>query len=439
MSAPEPMLPTGFDAAQTLNRDCYCRTLDLDRLRDALAARGQGAELADILHARPHLFAGTVVFVSQTIADRIAEVIAAIERLTSLPGFREAALGRAPAIARCSFGPAGVFMGYDFHISPAAAAEGAMTAQLIEINTNAGGAALNALLARAQRACCRELDRLTLPDPGARDFEADFVASFCSEWRSQRGGAELGLLLIVDDAPGQQYLAPEFQLFQDILVRHGIRAAIADPRDLRWEDGRLWRGAEVVDMVYNRLTDFYLEAQEHAALRAAYEAGAVVLTPHPHAHALFADKRNLVLMGEQERLAGWGLDAADCALLAAHVPETRLVSAADAARLWSARRTLFFKPVAGFGGRATYRGDKLTRRVWDEILSSDYVAQRTVPPGERPIELDGERVDLKFDVRAYTYQGRVQLLAARMYAGQTTNFRTPGGGFAPVVVVPVQS
>lgn len=27
-------------------------------------------------------------------------------------------------------------------------------------------------------------------------------------------------------------------------------------------------------------------------------------------------------------------------------------------------------------------------------------------------------------------------LAARMYAGQTTNFRTPGGGFAPVVVVP---
>jgi hypothetical protein len=59
-----------------------------------------------------------------------------------------------------------------------------------------------------------------------------------------------------------------------------------------------------------------------------------------------------------------------------------------------------------------------------------------VPPGERLTELDGVQVDLKFDVRAYTYEGRVLLLAARMYSGQTTNFRTPGGGFVPVVVVP---
>jgi hypothetical protein len=42
---------------------------------------------------------------------------------------------------------------------------------------------------------------------------------------------------------------------------------------------------------------------------------------------------------------------------------------------------------------------------------------------------------LKFDIRAFTYAGQVQLLAARMYSGQTTNFRTPGGGFAPVIVV----
>ena len=57
-------------------------------------------------------------------------------------------------------------------------------------------------------------------------------------------------------------------------------------------------------------------------------------------------------------------------------------------------------------------------------------------PGERLIEVDGVRTDLKFDVRAYTYDGKVQLLAARMYGGQTTNFRTRGGGFAPVVIVP---
>jgi len=39
---------------------------------------------------------------------------------------------------------------------------------------------------------------------------------------------------------------------------------------------------------------------------------------------------------------------------------------------------------------------------------------------------------MKFDLRAYTYNGEVQWVAARLYQGQTTNFRTPGGGFAPV-------
>lgn len=39
---------------------------------------------------------------------------------------------------------------------------------------------------------------------------------------------------------------------------------------------------------------------------------------------------------------------------------------------------------------------------------------------------------LKYDIRNYVYDGRVQSMAARLYSGQTTNFRTPGGGFAPV-------
>ena len=39
---------------------------------------------------------------------------------------------------------------------------------------------------------------------------------------------------------------------------------------------------------------------------------------------------------------------------------------------------------------------------------------------------------MKFDLRAYAYAGELQWLAARLYQGQTTNFRTPGGGFAPV-------
>jgi hypothetical protein len=68
-------------------------------------------------------------------------------------------------------------------------------------------------------------------------------------------------------------------------------------------------------------------------------------------------------------------------------------------------------------------------------LQGDFVAQTLVPPSGRMIDVDGVPTDLKFDIRAFTYAGQVQLLAARMYSGQTTNFRTPGGGFAPVIVV----
>ncbi len=51
---------------------------------------------------------------------------------------------------------------------------------------------------------------------------------------------------------------------------------------------------------------------------------------------------------------------------------------------------------------------------------------------QRRLRRNGAETALKLDIRNYVYDGEVQLLAARLYQGQTTNFRTPGGGFAPV-------
>jgi len=113
-----------------------------------------------------------------------------------------------------------------------------------------------------------------------------------------------------------------------------------------------------------------------------------------------------------------------------------VVDAANADALWAQRKQLFFKPFAGYGSRAAYRGDKLTQRVWREIVAGDYVAQALVPPSERLINVNGQPQRLKLDLRAYAYRGQVQLLAARTWSGQTTNFRTEGGGFSPVVVLP---
>ncbi|RYF37363.1 MAG: hypothetical protein EOO25_19345, partial [Comamonadaceae bacterium] len=105
--------------------------------------------------------------------------------------------------------------------------------------------------------------------------------------------------------------------------------------------------------------------------------------------------------------------------------------------LWTRRRQLFFKPAAGYGAKGAFRGDKLTRKAWGDITAGGFVAQALVPPSERLVDADGQPTRLKLDLRAYAWRGDVQLLAARTWAGQTTNFRTAGGGFSPVVVLPV--
>lgn len=427
---PNSAIATAASSAEVLNRDCFCRTLNVERLREQLESDPslQGM-MANITKTRPNLFSSTVVFISQEVQQQITDTVSAIERVATLPGYQMQALSRADASAQHDFGPSGACMGYDFHLS-------ANGPQLIEINTNAGGLLLNVALARSQEACCDELD-WAFPSSERRDtLKQTIFDMFASEWQLQCGAAPWRSLVIVDEAPLEQYLAPEFELFRQLFTQHGIHAAIADPAELIWQNGRLLHQGAPVDMVYNRLTDFYLTEPSHLALRQAYEASAVVLTPHPRAHALLADKRNLIALSQDELLLAWGAAATDRKLLSNGIPTTRLVTPERADELWAKRRQLFFKPVAGYGAKAAYRGDKLTRRVWSEILEGDFVAQALVPPSGRMIEVDGVLTDLKFDIRAYSYAGQVQLLAARMYAGQTTNFRTQGGGFAPVIVVP---
>lgn len=368
-----------------------------------------GLDAAVLQQSHPLLFADAPVFVEAAQLDEMRDLIAAIEQLIQMPVFQAAALANAPEIARRNPGYPAVCFGYDFHLTPAGA-------RLIEINTNAGGLMLNAELLRSQ---------------GGADVRAEILAMFQTAC-----GANLKRLAIVDTDPASQYLAPDFELFRRLFVSAGIDAFIADPGELIWNGERLLHAGKPVDLVYNRLTDFSLAAPEHAALNAAYRAGAVVLTPHPHAHALYADKRNLDLLSNPAWLTQAGISENLQNILLAGIPRTCEVTPDNSEYLWKTRKERFFKPSAGFGSRAAYRGDKLTHKVFDFIRTGGYVAQRFAPPSTRRVRVAGEAEDrvLKLDIRAYTFQGKAQLFAARLYQGQTTNFRTPGGGFAAVLV-----
>ena len=399
-----------MNLADSLNLGCMCRTLEPARLREQLETDPRLAGLVgQLAHSHPHLFSQSVVFLDPQTRDAVARAVAAIERVMALPAWQEAALADAPAIARHRFGPAGVFMGYDFHVGP----EGP---RLIEVNTNAGGAFLNAALARAHRACCESMGLLfDAGTPGLPTLDESFVAMFKAEWQAQRGELPLRNIVIVDDAPAAQYLAPEFELARHVFEMHGLVAVVADASQLQWSQGRLWHpglpAGMPVDLVYNRLTDFDLSFPSHEALRHAYESGAAVVTPHPHAHAVQADKRNLIRLGDDALLASWGVSGSDRAVLRATVPATCEVTPGNADELWARRRQLFFKPAAGYGAKAAYRGDKLTRKAWAGITAGGFVAQALVPPSERLVNVDGQPTRLKLDLRAYAWR-RQQLHVA---------------------------
>jgi hypothetical protein len=270
----------------------------------------------------------------------------------------------------------------------------------------------------------------------ADDLEQSFLDMFRNEWRLARGDAPLQTIAIVDEQPQEQYLYPEFVLAQRMFERAGMAALIADPAEFQLQADGLYCRERKIDMVYNRLTDFSL--QQYPVLAAACQnSDLAVITPHPHAYALYADKYNLTLLTDAERLRALGVMDDAIATLQAGIPQTREVQMQDAEHWWKERKQWFFKPGSGgFGSRGVYRGEKLTKRVFDEILQGGYVAQKLAAPGERMLCLEGaEPVPLKSDVRCYVYDGQLQLVAARLYQGQATNFRTQGGGFAPVRIV----
>ena len=375
-------------------------------------------------------FAGrTVISLDPAHYEVLKRTVQVAFRLARGAGWQALVDASAPAHLRFAPGNFGVFMGYDFHVTPAGP-------RLIEINTNAGGALVNGLhtaaLCDPQALACLCADLLPV-----ETVEQRLVAQFLAEYEAVRGaGARPRRVAIADEKPEQQFLCAEFELMRALFERFGIEAHVCDTGQLvRRTDGALVLGDAPVDLVYLRDTDFTLEAPRSAALRAAYLERAVVVTPSPREYFLLADKRRLALLSSRAALESLGVAADEVELLAGVVPETRLLAELDPEQVWRERRTWVFKPATAFGSRAVYRGDKISRRRFEEVLREPgYLAQRHVEPGEIQVETSEGARTMKFDVRAYAYREEILLLGARVYQGQVTNLRSPGGGFSAICV-----
>lgn len=388
------------------------------------------SQALDLVDANVPYAGRTVIALPPATFAEIARAVGLIHRVAHSAAWAAEVDAGADDLLRFVPGNFGVMMGYDFHLSP----DGP---RLIEINTNAGGALLNGLHTAslcdpARLAClCRDLT----PVEEMRDR---IVRTFEEELRAVRGpDAKLRAVAIVDDRPTEQFLRAEFELFRLAFEGAGVRAVVADTRELSAAPGGGVRvGDFVPDVVYLRDTDFALASERAATLRAAYLSRAVVVTPSPREWHLVANKRRLALLSSKEALTRLGVGAGDAAFLQRIVPETLPLDALGAERAWRERKEWVFKPESAYGSKAVYRGDKISRRRFDEVIAAGgFVAQRRVEPGEVVVATDRGDEPMKFDVRAYAHREQVLLLGARVYEGQVTNLRTPGGGFSAICVV----
>jgi len=381
--------------ADFLNEHCHCATLDKSKLEN------------------PQYFSEHPHFLAQHDLAQMQTFIEAYERLVA------AGVGLNLPLRPVE---SGIFNSYDFHIAENGP-------QLIEINTNAAGAMLGLLAGQHMLKCCEGLEGFQ-PQPGFAFSEDAIVQMFRDEFARRFPDRVLTTVAIVDDKPTEQFFYPEFVLVQQLLRRHNIEAVIVPPEALTISGGNAYVSEIPIDFIYNRLTDFSLQEAGSAVLKQIYQQGIATVSPNPAVHALYASKANLTLFWSE---AAALLPQTDLAIVRAHLPETIFVTAENADALWKKKREWFFKPVNGYGGKGVFRGDKLTTKTWQHIQAGGYIAQRFVAPRERQVIA---ALNLKYDLRVYTYAGKILGLMARYYQGQTTNFRTEHGGLAVVIVTP---
>ena len=376
-------------------------------------------------------FAGsTIVALDPDHFEAIRRCVALCFRIAHSPQWQGRVDAGAPPHLLHVPGNFGVFMGYDFHLTPSGP-------RLIEINTNAGGALVNGLHTAAlcdpeRLACvCAEL----MP---VADMEARLVAQFRDELAAARGPeAALRRVAIADLDPRAQFLYPEFELFRALFARAGIDARICDTRELARRARPAASPSATGPPTSCTCATPTSRSRRRARTRCATPISRAASSSHlrrasttcwPTSAAWCCSRRRRSWRRSARHRTSESCSRRSC-------PRRGCWRSRMRTRCGACAATGSSSPATAFGSRAVYRGDKLSRRRFAELLlEPGYLVQRRVEPGELAVATsDGVR-RMKFDVRAYAYRDQVLLLGARVYQGQVTNLRSPGGGFSAICV-----
>lgn len=350
-----------------------------------------------------HLISPLELKLPRSVRDTAEAAIKAFYQVSRRPEY--AAQLPPNEVGAHSGGHSSVLMAYDFHTTE----DG--DCFLVEINTNGAGFMLSSVM---------EMVKLGKAVADYRPLQ-DLRESFEQELRlSGHAGAKPPRIAICDDAILEQKMYPEFLMYKSWFESLGWSAEILESSDF-----------QSADLVYNRSTDFYLENETSASVRQAHLQNSACITPNPHEYWLLADKERLVGFGDDSFWSKLGASASErAAITKVLIPTFEKSQFGSIDDLWEQRKSLFFKPKRSHGGKSVYRGESVSRKVFERLMLEDILIQKFQPAQKFPV--DDERSVLnnwKFDVRFYVYRDQIQLCVARAYQGQVTNFASPLGGF----------
>lgn len=177
------------------------------------------------------------------------------------------------------------------------------------------------------------------------------------------------------------------------------------------------------NFIYNRYTDFFLIGQASKTIRDLYLSRQACVSPHPLEYALVADKSLYEIWQTHPAAEDFR----------PYILKSFSMDSKSPEEIWAQRKHWFFKPKNSYGSKQTYRGASVSRKAFEETCNENFIAQEFVPPSELDFIHEGQTHRMRYDLRCYYYQDRLQMVIARLYQGQVTNLKTPLGGFAPVI------
>lgn len=372
---------------------------------------------SDLLNNLDHLISPHRLQLSPLIYERCQSAIEAHWKALNSTNLKVQLENEYPILKSAPFKIDSPLMAYDFHTTENG------EAFLVEINTNASAYLLSCLAYLAH-------GESTITKSALEELKKSFLDQLSPVEKRNP------YFIISDENLFEQKMLLEFVLYKNLIESWGFKCELIDAHDLTTQKIQDINQSHHC-VIYNRTTDFYFESQDLKVLADLYTQKRATVFPHPWAYATSADKLRLSELSSNQWRSIYQIDESEIKpLLEVIIPTFTPSQLGSIEKIWSDKKSLFFKPRQAYGGKSVYRGQSISRKVFDRIMSENTLIQKFIPAQSWPnLDQMNFMENWKFDLRFYVYKGKIQLAIARSYQGQVTNFSSPYGGLTAVQFV----